>query len=242
MISSTLLLIKENGQMSKVLYDNLDLTGSGKGPYVDCTCTPDGSWVPGSSTAVKLQLFNDIDSTRTAYGGVVMTDTYAKTNQSMEEYWFLRDGESGLHVFTRVFYFNESQPFLVTLGELRTLFRPNTPMWTHLYVNGNNWAKKPSAAALAAGVAVQDATTYVGNSTNEGFVQQYSDFFTKYSFSDQWRDHKVHGMWSDGSTTSNNVTYGAWLVHNAVDTYYGGPLHSDIMVDDIVVCSPLISL
>lgn len=50
-----------------------------------------------------------------------------------------------------------------------------------------------------------------------------------------WRDHTVHGQYSDGSTSSDGSTYGAWLVHNTRETYYGGPLHSDLVVDGIVV-------
>lgn len=41
-------------------------------------------------------------------------------------------------------------------------------------------------------------------------------------------------MWADGSGSANGTTYGAWLVHNTVETYFGGPLHSDLVVDGIV--------
>jgi hypothetical protein len=44
-------------------------------------------------------------------------------------------------------------------------------------------------------------------------------------------------MWTryaDGTRTSDNSTLGAWLVMNTVDTYFGGPLHSDLVVDGIV--------
>jgi hypothetical protein len=33
---------------------------------------------------------------------------------------------------------------------------------------------------------------------------------------------------------SNGSTFGAWLVMNTKDTYFGGPLHSDLIVDGIV--------
>jgi rhamnogalacturonan endolyase len=137
-------------------------------------------------------------------------------------------------MFTRASYFNTSQPFLITLGELRTLFRPNTPLWTHLYSGEGNFASIPSKAAVAAESIAQDATWSLAATPNDSYVTQFSDFFTKYSFSEQWRNHKAHGMYADGST-SNGTAYGAWLVHNTVETYYGGPLHSDFMVDGIVV-------
>lgn len=39
---------------------------------------------------------------------------------------------------------------------------------------------------------------------------------------------------ADGTQTPDNSTYGAWLVMNTKETYFGGPLHSDLMVDGIV--------
>jgi rhamnogalacturonan endolyase len=82
---------KSSGQMSKVVLDGQDLTGTGKGPYLDCHCTPDGFWAPGPG---KPRLIQGIDSTGNQYGGIVVSDTYTKTNQSLEQYWFLREGET----------------------------------------------------------------------------------------------------------------------------------------------------
>ncbi|KAI1100601.1 polysaccharide lyase family 4 protein [Jackrogersella minutella] len=224
---------KSNAGVSKLVLGKEDLLGSGgRGPYLDCSCVPSGFWAPGSTA--KFQLIKGTDSTGTPYGGVVMSDTYASTNQTLEQYWFLREGETGLHMFSRVTYFNQKTPFLRGLGELRTLFRPSTSLWTHLSSNEGNWAPFPSADANRKAVTVQDATTYLGNSTNDAYVTQYSDYFTKYTFSEVWRDHDVHGQYSDGSTSSDGNTYGAWLVLNTKETYYGGPLHSDLVVDGIV--------
>jgi rhamnogalacturonan endolyase len=82
---------KKSGQMSKVILDGQDLTGSGKGPYLDCHCTPDGFWAPGAG---NTRLVQGIDSEGKAYGGIIVSDTYSKTNQSLEQYWFLREGEA----------------------------------------------------------------------------------------------------------------------------------------------------
>lgn len=81
---------------------------------------------------------------------------------------------------------------------------------------------------------MQDATWYIGNYTNTPYVEQFADYFTKYTFSDEWRDHKVHGVYGDGSQSKDGSTFGAWLVMNTVDTYFGGPTHSDLTVDGIV--------
>ncbi|KXJ97024.1 galactose mutarotase-like domain-containing protein [Microdochium bolleyi] len=235
---------KNNGQVIDLSLDSQDLLGpvsgsTGKGPYLDCSCTPSGAWTPGSSPARRFQLIEGVDSTGTAYGGIIMGDTFAATNQSLYQYWFLRDGETGLHTFSRLTYFNESRPLLRDLGELRTLFRPNPDhgLWTHLSSSTGNSAPLPGKQAFAEATTVQDATTYLGRTTSDGYVAEYADFFTKYTFSELWRDHDVHGQFADGSGTAANPdgsTYGAWLVHNTRETYYGGPLHSDLVVDGIV--------
>jgi rhamnogalacturonan endolyase len=171
-----------------------------------------------------------------------MTDSIAITNQTMEQYWFLRDGETGTHVFTRVYYYNSSQPFLTPMDEFRTLFRLNTPLWTHYYSDENHYSHALSATELEVEPYAQDATWYVGNFTNKPYVDEYSDFFTKYGFSEHWRDHKLHVMWSDGTASGGGSTYGAWMVHNTVDTYFGGPLRYDLLVDGIVVSLPFLEI
>jgi rhamnogalacturonan endolyase len=40
---------------------------------------------------------------------------------------------------------------------------------------------------------VQDASWYVGGKKDD-YVKQMSDYFTKYMFSEEWRDQTVHGM------------------------------------------------
>jgi len=123
-----------------------------------------------------------------------MSDTYIPTGQVLEQYWFLRDGETGLHSFSRLAYYNETTPFLRNLQEFRTLFRPNSDIWTHLLTNEQTYGPLPGAAAKAAQVVVQDATWYLGNTPQDPYVQQVADYFTKYTFQDTWRDHPVHGM------------------------------------------------
>lgn len=68
---------KSNGHVVDANLDGQDLLGplsgnSGKGPYLDCSCTPEGFWTPGAEPA----LVNGTDSTGTPYVGVIMTDTY----------------------------------------------------------------------------------------------------------------------------------------------------------------------
>jgi rhamnogalacturonan endolyase len=185
--------------------------------------------------------------------GVILSDTYTPTNQTFQQYWFLRGEETGLHMFTRVSYYNSTTPFLRNLQELRTLFRPNSGLglWTHLSTNEKQTAPLPSPEALEKGVVVQDATWSLEATPEDPYVTQFSRWFTKYTFSTgecrssvptprgeeadciDWRNHTVHGLFADGST-SNGTAYGAWLVMNTRDTYFGGPLHSDLTVDGIV--------
>ncbi|KAF8860534.1 rhamnogalacturonate lyase, partial [Acephala macrosclerotiorum] len=241
---------KSTGAINYLFLDSQDLLGtlnyvtptpggatgsgnSGIGPYLDCYCIPSGSYTPGS-IAPKYQLIKGIDSTNTPYGGIVMSEAYPPTGQTLEQYWFLREGETGLHTFSRLAYYNKTTPFLRNLQEFRTLFRPNTPLWTHLLTNSEQYAPLPSKNATSHEVTVQDATWYLGNTPNDPYVLQEADYFTKYTFQDTLRDHDVHGMYSDGTTSDDNSTFGSWLVMNTKDTYFGGPLHSDLIVDGIV--------
>lgn len=229
---------KSTGVINELSLDGQNLlgvaTGSiGIGPYLDYYCIPSGFYQPGSIAPV-FKLLKGVDSTGTAWGGIVMGETYPPTGQLLEQYWFLRDGETGLHTFSRLAYYNKTTPFLRNLQEFRTLFRPNSPIWTHLMTNEENYAPLPSANATAHEITVQDATWYLGNTANDPYVEQYADFFTKYTFQDTWRDHDVHGQFADGSKTDDGSTFGAWLVMNTRDTYFGGPLHSDLIVDGVV--------
>lgn len=163
-----------------------------------------------------------------------MSETYPATGQVLEQYWFLREGETGLHTFSRLTYNNKTTPFLRNLQEFRTLFRPNTALWTHLSTNEKQYAPLPSKNATDKQVTVQDATWYLGNTPDDPYVQEEGDYFTKYTFQDTWRDHDVHGMYSNGKYSKDGSTFGAWLVMGVKETYFGGPLHSDLVVDGIV--------
>ena len=228
---------KSRGYVNVLTLDGQNLLGSvsgdaGIGPYLDCYCTPSGFWTPGRGKNVQYQLFNGTDSTGTPYGGISMGETYAPTGQRLEQYWFLREGETGLHTFSRLVYHNKTTPFLRNLQEFRTLFRPNhdPPLFTHFVANDDFAAPRPDTEGQ---VVVQDATWKLAN-MEDPYVKGVGDYFTKYTFQDTWRNHRAHGMWADGSGSKNGSTYGAWLVHNTVETYFNGPVHSDLVVDGIV--------
>ncbi|KAE8422185.1 putative rhamnogalacturonate lyase B [Aspergillus pseudocaelatus] len=228
---------KDKGHVSELFLDGQDLLGpisgsTGVGPYLDCYCTPSGFYTAGT-TEPHMEVVQGIDSTGTKYAGVILNDTYTPTGQQFQQYWFLRDGETGLHTFSRLAYYNETTPFLRNLQEFRTLFRPNTELWTHLTSSEAQTAPLPSQEAIDKEIVVQDATWRFNNTPHDAYYTQFSEYFTKYTFSNLWRDNSVHGLYADG-TNSNGTTYGAWLVMNTKDTYYGGPLHSDLTVDGIV--------
>ncbi|KAI1847371.1 hypothetical protein JX266_006596 [Neoarthrinium moseri] len=217
---------------------------SGIGPYLDCYCIPSGTYTPGGVNAT-YKLLQGLDGTGVAWAGIVMSEQYPPTGQLFESYWFLRDGETGLHTFSRLAYYNETTPFLRNLQEFRTLFRPNTPLWTYLVTDAGFHAPLPSpdpaSGDITNATTVQDATWYIGNRTDEPYVEQMSDYYTKYTFQAVWRDHSVHGMFADGSRSNDNSTFGAWMVMNTKDTYFGGPIHSDLVVDGIVYSDYLVS-
>lgn len=157
---------KASGAIDLLTLDGQDLLGvrngsTGIGPYLDCYCIPSGAYTPGR-IAPTYQLLNGTDASGTSWGGMVMSETYPSTGQVLEQYWFLRDGETGLHTFSRLAYHNETTPFLRNLQEFRTLFRPNTKLWTHLSTNEEQFAPlpyhNPATGDMGDAVVVQDAT------------------------------------------------------------------------------------
>ncbi|CAK4022995.1 polysaccharide lyase family 4 [Lecanosticta acicola] len=231
---------KSTGAIDALSLDGQDLLGTPSssnpavGPYLDCYCIPggNGAYTPGSMDA-RYQLLTASDNP--SWVGIVMSEIYPPTGQLFEQYWFLRDEETGLHTFSRLAYHNSSTRFVRNLSEFRTLFRPNTRLWTHLSTNEKTFAPlpdhNPATGDLEDAVKVQDATWYLRN-RSDPYVQGMSDYFTKYTFSDSWRDHRVHGLFGSNGTTA--ATFGAWFVMNTRDTYFGGPLHSDLTVDGFV--------
>lgn len=220
---------KSSGSVSKLILDGQNLLGSGRGPYLDCHCVDDGFWTPGNGATYKL--FKGSDSAGKAYAGAVMSHDYKSTGKILEQYWFLRDGETGMHVFARAKYSSSKTPSGGDLGEMRQLFRPSGSVWTHLSSSDEMYAPLPDTSGAP---VVQDASWYVGGKKDNPFVKEISDYFTKYMFSEEWRDQNVHGMYADGSKSTDGSVYGAWLVMNTKDTYFNGPTHSDLTVDGIV--------
>jgi rhamnogalacturonan endolyase len=220
---------KASGSVSKLSLDEQSLLGSGRGPYLDGHFS-DGFWTPGGAGAT-YKLFKGIDGDNKAYAGAMMSQDYKNTGRVLEQYWFLRDGETGIHVFSRAKYSNSQVPSGGDLGEMRQLFRPSASVWTHLSSSVEMYAPLPDTDGAP---TVQDASWYVGGKKDNPYVKQMSDYFTKYMFSEEWRDQVVHGMFGDGSKSNDGMAYGAWLLMNTKDTYFNGPTHSDLTVDGIV--------
>jgi rhamnogalacturonan endolyase len=204
---------------------------SGYGPYLDCYCTTKGFYTPGKHATYKL--VQGKDSTGVDFAGSIMTDRNPESGQVMQFYVFLRDTETGLHTFSRLVYKNATGPTRSVLQEFRTLFRPNTPLWTHMMTNNFTIAPLPQRENIKKAEFVQDATLDLSPWPNDPYVKETNKFFTKYSFADTWMDHMAHGLYGDGSQRANG-TWGAWMVMSNRETYYGGPLHSDLTVDGIV--------
>ncbi|KAK6519079.1 hypothetical protein TWF281_003767 [Arthrobotrys megalospora] len=230
----SLYLDKTKGSITKLNLGTQDLLGTGQGLYLDCYCIPTGFWSPGGSGAT-YELFQGFDKLQVPFAGIRMSHNYNNSGQILSQYWFLRDGETGLHAFSRITYNPVSNPSATqNLQEFRTLFRPNNKLWTHLISSEEQWAPLPGAEAISKQVVVQDATWSYNKTPNDPYVVQMSDYFTKYMFSEEWRGDGVWGMYSNGSTSVDGNTYGAWLIMNTRDTYFNGPIHSDLTVDGIV--------
>ncbi|CRJ90054.1 hypothetical protein BN1723_017020, partial [Verticillium longisporum] len=159
-----------------------------------------------------------------SYPALILTAIVATANH------FVLDAVAGAVVCGIAWHANGILLNLLPLEDyFLSALRMHKPIsWTDPEVSINVGGWKPGS------VVEQDATTYVGNTPNDPYASQYSDYFTKYTFAELWRNHDVHGQYADGSTSPDGNTYGAWLVHNTRETYYGGPLHSDLVVDGIV--------
>lgn len=215
----SIVVSKSAGTVSGITLDGQDLLGSGGRLYLDCHCDG-GYWSSGTGT-----LYKGTDSTGTAWAGVKLGSNFADKH-IMETYFFLRDGETGLHSFGRAAYPNGG-----ALGEMRFLFRPTSTIWNQLSSSNDMWSVIPTGTRET----VQDTTYYVpGSGVNEVYRKQMSDYFSKYMFSESWENHTHHGMFADGTGTKDGSVYGAWLVMNTKDTFYNGPKWSDLTVDGIV--------
>jgi rhamnogalacturonan endolyase len=261
-------IAKSTGAIHNLTLDNQNLLGtihedtpipggptgngrSGIGPYLDCYCIRNGTgnYTPGYIAPI-YQTFNGTDATGTPFAGAMMEETFPSSGQILSMFWILSGEETGIHTFARIEYpKNPIGPTRQTLQEFRTLFRPNSDLWTHLSVNDDLASPLPKKESMKKAKMVQDATWDLSASEKDDpFVTEFSHYFTKYSFADTWREHSVHGLF--GEATEKNETWydlfgeekdktkegtwGAWLVMNSRDTFYGGPGHSDLTVDGIV--------
>jgi rhamnogalacturonan endolyase len=211
----------------------------GLGPYLDCYCAPDGSgsYTPGVSRGSNssVELLRGADSGGgAAFAGFALHDVHITSGQRMEFFVFLRDGETGLHTFGRLAYTEPRGPARPVLQEFRSLFSPNSPLWTHLVTNEKTIAPLPNRENLNKAVFVQDATKDLRPFQDDPYVKGTNGYFTKYSFADEWKDHELHGLYGDGKVAGTNGTWGAWMVQWNRETYYGGPIHQDLTVDGII--------
>ncbi|KAI0825156.1 galactose mutarotase-like protein [Trametes gibbosa] len=211
-------VVKKNGYIQNLLFDGIAVLGTLSGNA--------GQLYTGFAlVGTSAEIVQGID-----YAGIVLTDNDTASGSLVQRSWFLRDGETGLHSFVRLAYHNSAVPTKGALGEVRTMFRPNDGPWTTLVTNSEQWAPLPGSAAFAKQVQVQDATWYLGLTPDDAYVQQESDYWTKYTFADN-QTNKAHGLYGQSSDGS---PVGAWWVVNQKDTFFGGPYHVDLMVDGII--------
>jgi rhamnogalacturonan endolyase len=192
----TFSLNKSSGLIDKLTLDIRDLLGdkiyetptpggptgngvSGVGPYLDCYCVNEGNgaYTPGRNARIRVIRGRESGQDGVTYAGVVMTDTNPISGQVMEHYTFMRDGETGLHTFSRVAYTKPRGGTRSQLQEFRTLFRPNTRLWTHLVTNNWTVASIPKKETLKAARMAQDATYDVSPFKDDAYVRDTADFF-----------------------------------------------------------------
>ncbi|KAI0778161.1 galactose mutarotase-like protein [Trametes elegans] len=217
-------VVKKNGYIQNLQLDGVSVLGtlSGNAGQLYTDFPSNGFALTGNSAAEIVQGKD--------YAGIVLTDNDTSTGSLVQRSWFLRDDETGLHSFVRLAYHNSTGQSKGGLGEVRTMFRPNGGPWTTLVTNAEQWAPIPGERATANQVQVQDATFYLGLTPDDAYVQQESDYWTKYTFADN-QTNKAHGLYGQ---SSDGTPFGAWWVVNQKDTFFGGPFHVDLMVDGII--------
>ncbi|KAJ7600777.1 galactose mutarotase-like protein [Mycena floridula] len=237
---------KSNGFLGHLTLDGQDLQGpqsnsSGRG-YYECHCVPMGFQVPGSDIFLvggnaTFQLLQGLDSTGLRYAGVFMQQVLS-VGHTFQQWYFLRDSLSatGLHNFARLLYMNESLGGPFTDGgfpvrEIREVWQFNTTLWQVASSNPDLNVTIPSQEAITPAIQVQDATWSLQGSPDEPFVQQTSDYWTKYSLADAYRRRKAHGLYG---VTDAGMAYGAWIVSVTQDTLFGGPTHYDLLLDGMI--------
>ncbi|KAJ3805551.1 galactose mutarotase-like protein [Lentinula lateritia] len=221
-------LLKTTSAIQNLTYQNVSLLGTVDGltgqAYTDF---PSNTFTTSGNSSYEIITGQD-------WAGVIFTDNDT-LGSTVQRLWFLHASEPGVHSFVRLAYYNDTVTSKGELGESRTMFRPNGGPWTHIITNSEQWAPLPGAAAVAEEVVVQDATWYLGLTPDDPygltFTLQESDYFTKYQFADN-QTNKAHGLF--GYSPDNVTTLGAWWVVNQKDTFFGGPLHGDLMVDGII--------
>ncbi|KAF5375744.1 hypothetical protein D9757_008986 [Collybiopsis confluens] len=219
-------LLKATSAVQNLTYQGVSLLGpvSGlTGQAVLAVDFPSNTFTTTENSSYEIFTGQD-------WAGVVFTDNDT-TGSTVQRSWFLHASEPGIHSFVRLAYFNDTVTSKGELGESRTMFRPNGGPWTHIITNIEQWAPLPGATTVAEEIVVQDATWYLGQTPSDPYVVEESDYFTKYQFADN-QTNKAHGLF--GISPDNTTTLGAWWVVNQKDTFFGGPLHTDLMVDGII--------
>ncbi|KAJ6499571.1 galactose mutarotase-like protein [Mycena vitilis] len=240
---------KTNGILGHIHLDGQDLQGpqsntSGRG-YYECHCVPMGYEVPASDIFhiatngnATFTVIKGTDTTSVPWAGVLMQQALP-IGHTFQQWYFIRDTPSstGLHNFARMLYSNSSvgAPFEdggIPVREIREVWQFNTTLWQTASTNPTLNVSIPDQAAITPAVQAQDATWDLATNTpDEPFVQQTSDWWTKYFLADAYRKRKAHGLYGK---TETGMAYGAWIVSVIQDTLFGGPEHYDLLLDGMI--------
>lgn len=175
------------------------------------------------------------DSVGTSYAGVFLQEVLP-VGHTFQQWYFLREQETGLHNFARLLYSNKSvgQPFQnggIPVREIREVFQFNTTLWQTASTNPTLNVTIPRQSSITSAVQVQDATWSLAGTPDEPFVQQTSNYWTKYMLADSYRRRRAHGLYGVAET---GTAYGAWMVSVTQDTLFGGPTHYDLLLDGMI--------
>lgn len=188
-MSNDYIQIKFNntGRAYSLTKNGKELIGNGKGFYASIE---GGTGFTANSLKVVTNTSEMVD--------------IAYINNWGELHYVLRSDVSGVYS-----YFVTTG--LGTVGEFRTVYRPDGNIFNHGYTNAKS-ESFPTLSDIKNGTKLQDETWQLPN----------GKIYTKYNWADYQADNKFYGVYG------NN--YGLWIIPASNEYYSSGPMRQELMV------------
>jgi rhamnogalacturonan endolyase len=212
----SLTMDKSGGTIESIILGGQELLGSGYG-YLDANTPSGGYWnLATGSPSYAVTTGSD-------WAKITFTTTpSAAMPFGVSQNIVLRDGETGMHMYTQYDY---TQAGSAELSQTRFVLRGDSNIFDHHSVTDDRFGVMPTPTELSNGTPVMDATTQLQpGSAYE--AQTGKDVYTKYDWTVSEKDNTVQGYYGELGGT----TYGAWVVRANKESLNGGPTKQSIPV------------